>query len=631
MSAVPPIRIDPATGLKLFNTRVEKASERVAGKGYSPVDDKTLTTLPEPPAGAAFSAEERARYQEFKQSRRVETEYVDLRGDFAEYLEDVLSKPPIPRDSLTDECDIVIVGAGFAAILLWYRLKDAGFTDVRVCETGGDVGGTWYWNRYPGIACDVEAYCYLPLLEEMGHIPSMKFASGFEILAYCQKIAERSGMYDHSLFHTTVTETVWDEPSSRWIVHTNRGDAMRARLVILANGLLSTPKLARIEGMKTFQGASFHTARWNYDIDLKDKRIGVIGTGATAVQLVPELAKVAKELFVFQRTPSTVDVRDQRSTTPEEYAAWSKDPNWAKARRERYAMISTGRAAMKGNDDFLSGKIDHFKEKKIHDRVLTPQELFQKQLDTNFRIMEQIRARVDAIVKDPDTAAKLKPYYEYGCKRPTFHDEYLPAFNLPNVYLVDTAPHGVSRINERGVVHDGVEYPLGVLIYATGFHWLATGSFNTIRGRKGETLGEKWANGGVRTLLGIHSSDFPNMLILSGPQGGGGHFNYTRGIEIQIDYLIWVLKTMRDRGAEIVDVRPEAELEYAAHCRDVDLATAALRDCRSYFNHDGKAEPGSLGYYGGPEAWHARRLAAQQTLAPYIFETEQKGGERRNE
>jgi cation diffusion facilitator CzcD-associated flavoprotein CzcO len=630
MNGVPPIRIDPETGLKIFNTRVERASEKVTGKGYSLIDDKTLTTLPEPAAGAVFNAEEQARYREFKDLRRGSTEYVDLQGQFASYLEDVLSKPPIPREPLTDACDIVVVGAGFAALLLWYKLKQAGFTDVRICEKGGDVGGTWYWNRYPGIACDVEAYSYLPLLEEMNHIPSMKFASGFEILEYCQKIAQHTVMYDHCLFHTAVTETVWDGTSSRWVVQTDRGDAMRARIVVLANGLLSTPKLARIEGMETFKGASFHTARWNYEVDLKDKRIGVIGTGATAVQLVPELAKVAKELYVFQRTPSTVDVRDQRATTPEEYAAWSSDPHWAKTRRERFALISAGRAAMKANDDFLSGKAEHFKERKTYERELTPQERLQKQLQTNFRIMEQIRARVDAVVKDPATAAKLKPYYEYGCKRPTFHDEYLPTFNLPHVHLVDTAPRGVGEIDERGVVHDGVEYPLDVLIYATGFYWLATGSFNTIKGRKGETLREKWTNGGVRTFIGVHSSDFPNLLILAGPQAGGGQFNYTRGIETQVDYLVWVLKTMRDNGAEIVDVRPEVEVEYAAHCRDVDVATAVLRDCRSYFNHDGKAEPGSLAYYGGAEGWNRHRVAAQQTLDPYIFEAGGSGGDKRN-
>ena len=215
-----------------------------------------------------------------------------MEGEFKKYLDDVYSEPPIPREALTDECEILVVGAGFGGLLLWHKLSEAGFTDVRFCEKGGDVGGTWYWNRYPGIACDVESYSYLPLLEEMGYVPSMKFASGFEILEYCQSMAEKFGFYDHCLFHTTVEATTWDEASGRWIVETDRGDKMRARFVVLANGILTTPKLARIDGMETFKGESFHTSRWDYNIDLSGKRVGIIGTGATAVQAIPELAKV---------------------------------------------------------------------------------------------------------------------------------------------------------------------------------------------------------------------------------------------------------------------------------------------------------------------------------------------------
>ena len=492
-----PIRIDQATGFKVFTTRAAKASDRIAGKGYSAISDDALKVLPDAPIGAVFNADEQARYREFKEARRGAADYMAMEGEFARYLEDVYSAPPVQREALTDECDIVVIGAGFAALLLWYKLREAGFGDVRFCEKGGDVGGTWYWNRYPGIACDVEAYSYLPLLEEMGYFPTMKFASGFEILEYCQSMAQRFGFYDHCLFHTTVEQTTWDEATQRWTVVTDRGDRMRARFVVLANGILTTPKLARIEGMETFKGKSFHTSRWDYTVDLEGKRVGIIGTGATAVQVIPEIAKVVKHLTVFQRTPSTIDVRDQRATTPQEIEAWSKEPGWARARRDRLAMISSGRTALQGNDDFLSGKVSDFKERKQYERALTPQEMIAKQLDTNFRIMEQIRARVDAIVKDPKTAAALKPYYPYGCKRPTFHDEFLPTFNLPHVTLVDTAPLGVSRINERGVVHDGTEYPLDVLIYATGFQWMATSTFNMITGRGGAGPSPNWAGSGL--------------------------------------------------------------------------------------------------------------------------------------
>ncbi|HEY5679028.1 MAG TPA: NAD(P)/FAD-dependent oxidoreductase [Pseudomonadales bacterium] len=615
----PAVRVDPATGVKRFATRAAKATDKIAGKGYSVIADEALTTLPPAPPGAVFDAEEQAKYRAFKEVRRGAADYMTMEGEFARYLEDVYSADPVPREALTDECEVLVVGAGFAGLLLWQKLSAAGFTDVRFCEKGGDVGGTWYWNRYPGIACDVESYSYLPLLEEMGYIPSMKFASGFEILEYCQRMAEKFGFYDRCLFHTTVDRTEWDEAAGRWTVYTNRGDAMRARFVVLANGILTTPQLARIDGMETFKGESFHTSRWNYHVDLAGKRVGIIGTGATAVQVIPEIAKIVKELYVFQRTPSSIDVRDQRETTPEEYETWSHEPGWARARRARFSKISSGRTAIKANDDYLSGKVADFKERKQHERRLSAEEMINKQLETNFRIMEQIRARVDAIVEDPRTAEALKPYYPYGCKRPTFHDEYLPTFNLPHVTLVDTAPLGVTRINERGVVHDGREYPLDVLIYATGFQWMATSTFNMIRGRGGRTLNEKWQEEGTRTFLGIHSHGFPNLFIVSGPQGGGGSFNFTDAIDTHADYICWMLETMRDRGARTVDVRKEPEDEYAEHCRAADVMTAPLRDCISYYNGHGDAEPGSLAYYGGGR-WHKYRVRAQESLEPYDFD-----------
>ena len=613
------VKVDPDTGLKIFNTRAAKATDKIAGKGYSTIDDVALKTLPPVPAGAVFDAEEQAKYKAYKEARAGAADYIEMKGEFSRYLEDVYSAEPVPRGALTDECDVLVVGAGFAGLLLWYKLREAGFENVRFCEKGGDVGGTWYWNRYPGIACDVESYSYLPLLEEMNYIPSMKFAAGFEIMEYCQKMAEKFGFYDKCLFHTTVEKTQWDESTARWTVTTDRGDAMKAKFVVLANGILTTPKLARIDGMSSFKGDSFHTSRWDYNIDLKGKRVGIIGTGATAVQAVPELAKIVKELYVFQRTPSSIDVRDQRETSVEEFEEWAKEPGWAKARRARFAKISQGRTALKANDDYLAGKVADYRERKQHAEQISPEELVQRQLDSNFRIMEQIRARVDAIIEDPVTAAALKPYYPYGCKRPTFHDEYLPTFNLPHVHLVDTAPRGVSEINERGVVHDGNEYPVDVLIYATGFQWMATSTFNMIVGREGRTLRDKWQEEGTKTFLGLHSKGFPNLFIVSGPQGGGGSFNFTNAIEEHGDYVVWMLDTLRKAGKDLVDVKAEHEDDYAEHCRAADELTRPLRDCITYYNGHGEAEPGSLAYYGGG-AWHKYRIRAQESLDPYVFE-----------
>ena len=381
-------------------------------------------------------------------------------------------------------------------------------------------------------------------------MPSMKFASGFEILEYCQSMAEKFGFYEHCLFHTTVEQTEWDEETGRWTVTTDRGDAMRARFVILANGILTSPKLARIDGMETYQGEAFHTSRWNYDIDLQGKTIGIIGTGATAVQAIPELAKVAKDLYVFQRTPSTIDVRDQRETTDEEREAWAERAGLgARPPGPLRQDLGTGRTAIQANDDYLAGKVADFKERKEHATRLSHEELVQKQLDSNFRIMEQIRARVDAIVEDPVTAEALKPYYPYGCKRPTFHDEYLPTFNRPNVHLVDTAPIGVIRDQRARRRARRRRVPARRPRVRDRLH--VDGDVDVQHGHRarGRSLSEKWSTEGTKTFLGLHSRGFPNLFIVTGPQGGGGSFNFTDAIDTHGDYVVWMLSTMRDERA----------------------------------------------------------------------------------
>ena len=612
--ATPAVRIDSATGRKLFNTRAEPAGD-IVGKGYSVVTDADKLELPELRDRVSFDAAQQARYREYTDERRGTDEYMAMEGTFSRYLDDHYSAEPVEREALVDECEIVVVGAGFSGLLLWHKLEQAGFTDIRFCDKGGDVGGTWYWNRYPGIACDVESYAYLPLLEEMEYYPTMKYASGFEIFEYCQKIAERFGFYDHCLFHTEVTDVDWDDDAEHWTVRTNRGDEMRARFVVLANGILSTPRLARIDGMDRFQGESFHTSRWDHGVELKGKRIGIIGTGATAVQVIPEVAKVAGHLYVFQRTPSTIDVRDQRETRPDQIERWSNQPGWTLARRERFAEVVGGG---RQGDDASDGTAEAPGSERSPEEVQRArEEKIQRALDASFRYMERIRARVDAIVEDPVTAAALKPYYPYGCKRPTFHDEYLPTFNLPHVTLVDVAPRGVQEINERGVVHEGVQYELDVLIYATGFDFMSLDLFRRVRRADGRTIADKWEQDGTRTFVGVHTHGFPNLFFIAGPQGGGA-FNFIETIEEHTDYLAMLLTTMRDEGHDVVDIREQDEIDWAEHCADIDRLTAPLRDCLSNFNHYGQAEPGSLLYYGGKGA--TRRLTwAKETHEPYLF------------
>ena len=615
---VPPIQLDPATGEKRFNTRAQPASARIQGQGYEVASNPAHVTMPEYRADAEFDETAQAQIRAFNNARAGSDDYMRIEGEFKRYLQDHYSSAPIEREALTDDCEIIVVGAGFAGLLLWYRLSKAGFTNVRFCEKGGDVGGTWYWNRYPGIACDIEAYSYLPLLDEMDYFPTMKFASGFEIFEYCQKMAEKFGFYERCLFHTEVTGADWDADTNRWTVSTDRGDTMQARFVMLANGVLTTPRLARINGMEKFAGESFHTARWDYDVDLAGKKVGIIGTGATAVQAIPEIAKAAGELHVFQRTPSTIDVRDQRATTQAEIDTWKQEPGWASARRQRFAKL-IGRRALKANDDFLAGRAEQPKRRLFGDGPrLSREEMIAKELETSYRIMEQIRDRIDAIIDDPATAAAMKPYYPYGCKRPTFHDEYLPTFNQPHVTLVDTAPMGVQEINEGGIAYGGKQYELDVLIYATGFDFMSRETMGRVRGVGGRSIEQKWQAEGTRTFVGLHTEGFPNLFIIAGPQGTGGSFNFTDAIEEHSEYVVALLSTMREQNFTLVDVQKDDELRFSKHCAEADIASAPLRDCLGNFNGYGRAERGSLGYFGGKKAARLREEALS-TLKPYIF------------
>ena len=397
-------------------------------------------------------------------------QYQEIAGAFARYLDDPYVEPGFTRARLTDEVDVVVIGGGFGGMLAGARLRQAGVKEIRIIEKGGDFGGTWYWNRYPGAACDVESYIYLPLLEEIGYVPVEKYSRAPEILRHSRAIGEHFDLYANACFQTEVTAMRWDEAQSRWIVSTNRGDAMRARFVIMANGPLHRPKLPGIPGVETFRGHSFHTSRWDYAYTggdssggltgLAGKRVGIIGTGATAVQCVPHLAAAAKQLFVFQRTPSSIDVRANRPTDP----AWaaSLEPGWQQRRMDNFNVLVSG--GFQEEDLVNDGWTDIIRNLLILARkpenaggVGDGAAILEL---ADFQKMEQIRARVESIVGDPAVAEALKPYYRQFCKRPCFHDEYLDAFNRPNTTLVDTGGRGVERITEHAVWANGQAYEI---------------------------------------------------------------------------------------------------------------------------------------------------------------------------
>jgi cyclohexanone monooxygenase len=554
-------------------------------------------------------------------------QYIDI-SRFAHYLEDPYVER-VDRAPLTDEVEVVVIGGGFGGQLAAARLKEAGIGDVRIIEKGGDFGGTWYWNRYPGAACDIESYIYLPLLEEVGFMPTEKYSRAPEILQHSRMIGEKFGLYDNVCFQTEVTELRWDEDAKRWIVKTNRGDAMKARFVVMANGPLHRPKLPGIPGVETFKGHSFHTSRWDYGYTggdcnggltgLRDKRVGIIGTGATAVQCVPHLGEWAKELYVFQRTPSSIDVRANRPTDPE----WAKSlpPGWQQYRMDNFNTLVSGGFA---DEDLVAdgwtdiiGNILLLARKKMMagEPVENPAELMQL---ADFKKMEQVRARVDHVVKDRQTAEALKPWYNQFCKRPCFHDEYLDAFNRPNVQLVDTKGRGVERIDETGIWANGQHYEIDCLIYATGFEVgteFTRRSGYELYGRGGQTLTQKWAKG-AETLHGVLSRGFPNCFIVSNVQSGFSA-NFPHMINEQSKHIAYLLAETQRRQARTVEPSAEAEAAWVQTIIDLSLMREAfLKECTpGYYNNEGQPEviAKQNGSYGaGPvafvkllEAWRA--------------------------
>ena len=509
----------------------------------------------------------------------------ELTGDLAKYEVDPWVETVIEREPINDTVECLLIGGGFSALLTAARLREKGVESIRIVERGGDVGGTWYWNRYPGAACDVSAYDYLPLLDELGYVPGSFFAKGPEIFAHCQAIARKYNLYELAVFQTTVTSTAWDETARLWRLTTDRGDTLSARFVVCANGTLSKPKLSKIDGMETFKGHSFHTSRFDYaytkpDLSgLKDKVVGIIGTGASAVQIIPRLGRASKELYVFQRTPSAIDIRDDIPTDPQWAAALK--PGWQKERLARH----------------MQGPV--LTEQQKADLANLPRDIkIQRQENQNIEHQMRIHARVDEIVKDKATAEALKPWYMHRCKRPCYDDEYLPAFNLPNVHLVDTHGKGVTEINERGVVFEGKEYPVDVLIYATGFEVQVTGIYNDIRGVNGLELNEKYKDG-MRTVLGIHSQGYPNLFIMGGYQASF-QFNLTFMLQTQGQHIADCVSRVRERNCTTIDAKYETEQWWVDEVIRHRGKTNRNKECTpGYYNFEGEDNRRQDGNYNG--------------------------------
>jgi len=549
-------------------------------------------------------------------------QYLQIKGQLAHYLDDPYT-PVTERAAKTDHVTFAFIGGGFAGLATAARLTEAGVKDVRIVEKGGDFGGTWYWNRYPGAQCDTASMVYMPLLEETGHMPSEKYAHAPEILAHCQRIGRHFGLYGNALFHTEVVSLDWDEAQSRWTIRTNRGDAFTAQYVGIGTGPLHVPKLPGIPGIETFKGHSFHTSRWDYDYTggdpggaamhkLADKRVGIIGTGATSVQCVPHLARACKELYVFQRTPSSVDVRGNAPIDPDWFAGIAT-PGWQQRWLENFTANQAGGSA---EEDLVQDGWTDLSKRIRAKIVLLPRE--QRTVEnmraafeeSDFEKMEEIRNRVDAIVRDRETAKNLKAWYGQLCKRPCFHDAYLQAFNTPGTHLIDTDGKGVEEITERGIVFAGKEYELDCIIYASGFEvgteYKRRAGFD-LSGRGGVKLSDYWGQG-MRTKHGIQVHGFPNVFFVQPTQGANLISNVPHNLTDTARTIALMVRHAQDNGFKAIEVSKEAEDRWVEL-----LLTGVGRmiggpDCTpGYYNNEGR-EPGpaarlNVGHPAGASAY----------------------------
>jgi len=563
----------------------------------------------------------REKYR-FERDRRLRPDgarqYRGTRGAFGYWARDPYTRTT-SREPRHDAVEVLVIGGGFGGLLTAAKLRDAGFDSVRVTDEAGDFGGTWYWNRYPGVHCDIEASVYLPLLEEVGTSPTRRYAPGAEIRAHAVRIARHYGLYDDALLHTRITELRWDEADLVWHVRTDRDDHMRARYVVVSSGTLTQPKLPAIPGFDRYRGHTFHTSRWDYAytggdetgglVGLRDKRVAVVGTGATGVQVIPKVAKDAKHLVVLQRTPSSVDVRDNRDL-PE---GWTDGlpAGWQQHRMDNFLETVSGEEPEVDLIDdgwTATARLQRQMLTGASRDDLSPEERERLDEIADAAKMDAIRQRVDEIVVDADTAAKLKPWYRYMCKRPTFSDEYLPAFNRANVTLVDTADTGgITAMSENGVLVGDREYEVDCVIFATGFETgvsgVVSGSLPVI-GAGGMPLLSAWAQG-PRTLHGMTSHGFPNLFHLGSFQNANS-VNFVHILQEQAVHIAAVLAGARTSGAARVEPSAAAQDAWAATIREVEVDNGRfLEACTpGYYNGEGSRLRGGGGYGPGPVRFH---------------------------
>ncbi|EUC48768.1 hypothetical protein COCMIDRAFT_23539 [Bipolaris oryzae ATCC 44560] len=512
--------------------------------------------------------------------------------------------------------DVLILGAGYGGLLFAARLIQAGISaeNIRIVDNAGGFGGTWYWNRYPGLMCDVESYMYMPLLEETGYMPQHKYAYGPELLQYANRLASHFDLQDKALFRSRVTEMRWNDEAHYWTAHIyeNRGPTqsgrsltLKSRFVITTGGVLNVPHVPNIEGLRTTKIPLFHSARWRYDFTggtpteqkmekLRDKRVGIIGTGPTAIQVVPELAKWSKHLLVFQRTPTSCDVRGQRKTDPDEWKQITAQKGWQRERIHNFNHFLRGEPLQVDlvRDGWcqmpsFSAVIGSACKGKISPEGVETHIAELNAID--FPRAQRLRERVDNVVRDKTTAEKLKSWYPTYCKRPTFHDEYLESFNRPNVELIETSGFGVESITEHGLIVNGIEHEVDLLILSTGFRSTPAEGVGTpsrscnieVFGRNGLNINDKWDEKGPVTLHGCCTHDFPNFFFGGLSQTGNAcNVSYVLDNHARnVAYYIQSARKATKTDAFAIEPSRDAEEEWANESASMAAWFAALSPC----------------------------------------------------
>ena len=530
-----------------------------------------------------------------------------------------------PAQDTLEEFDTVIIGAGIAGLYQLHLLRNQGLK-VRVLEAGSDVGGTWYWNRYPGARFDSESYSYCysfseALLEEWQW--SDHFAAQPETLRYLQYVSEKLDLRRDIRFNTRVSAAHYEADRRTWRIRAEDGSEVRARFMITALGGLSDPFTPDIPGCADFRGQSWHTARWpHHAVDLSDKRVAVIGTGATAVQLITEIAKNIGHLTVFQRTANYCKpLRNAPIDEATQARIHTEYPEIFRKCRESFAGFI--------HDVDPRSVFDVSEEERtaIYERLWAePGFAFWlgnfSDIGTdraaNETIAEFVRNKIRERVTDPKIAALLTPTdHAFGTKRVPLESGYFEAFNRDNVVLVDTRATPIERITARGVKTSAGEYPVDIIIFATGFD-AATGAHNRIdiRGQDGQSLKEKWASG-PRTLLGMQTVGFPNMFIVGGgPQNSASFCNVPRCLEQNVEWVAEAIAYLRAKGITYIAATPEAEAAWVEHV-DETVAGTLIPETASWFmgaNIPGKKR-GFLLYAGGLPTF--RRKCAEVAAAGY--------------